>query len=125
MMELSLSQADREILESLEQELWRAETLLNKPRMGEIIAEDFFEFGKTGKRFERRDLLAATFQPTDNVPPKPDFHVRLLSETIAQITYDSSSTQNGIVEHARRCSIWSRTDTGWVLRYHQGTPFQP
>jgi hypothetical protein len=122
---MEISHEDKETLESLEQELWRAETLLNKPRMSEIIAEDFFEFGKTGQFYERQDLLSATFQPTDSVPPKPEFHVRLLSETIAQITYDSSSTQNGIVEHARRCSLWSRTDNSWVLRYHQGTPFQP
>ena len=29
----------------------------------------------------------------------------------------------GVVYHARRSSIWSRAGAGWLLRFHQGTPF--
>ena len=41
----------------------------------------------------------------------------------AQITYDSEVTYDGIVERAHRSSIWSRTAHGWIMRFHQGTPF--
>lgn len=31
---------------------------------------------------------------------------------------------DGVVEKARRSSIWTRSSQGWVLRFHQGTPFE-
>jgi hypothetical protein len=59
------------------------------------------------------------------VLPLPEFRVRVLSENIAQVTYTSAVRYGGVVEYARRSSIWSRTAGGWVLRFHQGTPFAP
>lgn len=28
-------------------------------------------------------------------------------------------------QYSRQSSIWSRTESGWVMRFHQGTPYQP
>ncbi|WP_168494704.1 DUF4440 domain-containing protein [Anabaena sp. UHCC 0204] len=122
---MEICSADREILERLEEELWRKETRFNMQRMNELIANDFFEFGRSGKVSQRQDTLAVAPQTIDAVFPLPEFHVRLLNENIAQVTYNSEIAYDGIVEYARRSSIWSRTTTGWILRFHQGTPFQP
>jgi hypothetical protein len=110
------------MLEQLENELWREETRFDIDRMREIIAEDFFEFGRSGRFYTREDVLSAPREPIEAIFPLPDFSARLLSESIAQVTYNSSVTYNGVVENARRSSIWSRTPKGWVLRFHQGTP---
>jgi len=59
----------------------------------------------------------------DATLPLPAFRIRLLDPDTAQITYNSAVTYDGVVEHARRSSIWSRTENGWVLRFHQGTPY--
>lgn len=122
---MEISSADRETLEHLEQELWRQETRLDKQRMNELIAPDFFEFGRSGRVWQRQDTLAAEPYTKDLVPPLPEFHIRLLDENIAQVSYDSAFRYDGVVEHTHRSSIWSRTTSGWVLRFHQGTPFQP
>lgn len=122
---MEISSEDREILERLEQELWRQETRLDKQRMNQLIAPDFFEFGRSGRVWQRQDTLAAEPSSIDVVRPLPEFHIRLLDENIAQVSYDSAFRYDGVVEHTHRSSIWSRTTSGWVLRFHQGTPFQP
>lgn len=122
---MEISSEDRETLECLEQELWREETYLDKPRVNELIASDFFEFGRSGRVWQRQDTLAAERLPRDAVRPVPEFQIRLLDEYIAQVTYDSAFMYDGVVEYTHRSSIWSRTTSGWVIRFHQGTPFQP
>ena len=69
--------------------------------------------------------MGAAYQPLDAVLPLPDFKVRLLNADTAQVTYNSAVTSNGVVDYGRRSSIWSRTERGWVLRFHQGTPYLP
>ena len=119
---MKLSDHDRAILERLEEELWREETRFDLQRMEELLAEDFFEFGRSGRFYRREDTLAVPRGPIDAVLPLPDFRARLLTHDLAQVTYNSAVTYNGAVLHARRSSIWSRARNGWVLRFHQGTP---
>jgi hypothetical protein len=120
---MELSKQDHDRLQRFEEELWREETRFDNKRMAEIIAPDFFEFGRSGRTHARADTLAAPRQPIDAVLPLQDFQARLLHQDVAQVTYNSAVTYNGVVQHARRSSIWSRTPTGWVLRFHQGTAY--
>jgi hypothetical protein len=120
---MELSKQDRVALEQLEEALWRAETRFDQKRMTEIIAPDFVEFGRSGRIYRKEDSLAVSPQPIDAVLPLPDFEARLLHPDIAQVTYNSAVTYDGVVQHARRSSIWSRTSGGWMLRFHQGTPY--
>ena len=111
-----------ETLRALEEELWREVTRFDPRRMNALLAADFFEFGRSGRRYRREDTLAVAPQAIEAVLPLPNFRARLLSPGVAQVTYDSSVTQDGVVLHARRSSLWSRTASGWELRFHQGTP---
>ncbi|MDB6121443.1 MAG: hypothetical protein JWQ71_436 [Pedosphaera sp.] len=120
---MELSKQDRAELERLEEELWREETRFDRKRMSEIIAPDFLEYGRSGRIYRREDSLAISRQPIDAVLPLPDFEARLLHQEVAQITYNSAVTYDGVVQRARRSSIWSRIPGGWVLRFHQGTPY--
>lgn len=119
---MELGDHDCEILERLEEELWREETRFDIQRMEQVLAEDFFEFGRSGRFYRREDTLAIPREPIDAVLPLPDFKARLLTQDVAQVTYNSAVSYDGVVLRARRSSIWSRTPSGWVLRFHQGTP---
>jgi hypothetical protein len=121
---IDLTDEDRELLRKLEEELWRAETRFDRHRMEELIAGDFFEFGRSGRVSQREDTLDVPRGPIDAVLPLPNFQARLLTPAVAQVIYNSAVTYDGIVYHARRSSIWSRTETGWRLRFHQGTQFK-
>ncbi len=116
---------DRTALQRLEESLWRPETRFDRKLMEQVIAPDFFEFGRSGRIYERADTLGAAPQPIDAILPLPDFKVRLLNADTAQVTYNSAVRSNGIVDYGRRSSIWSKTARGWVLRFHQGTPYLP
>lgn len=89
---MELSKEDHDALERLEEELWREETRFDSKRMNDIIAPDFFEFGRSGCIYKRADTLAAPKRPMRAVFPLPDFGARLLDQDIAQVTYNSTVT---------------------------------
>lgn len=120
-----LSESDRAALVGLEESLWRPATRFDQDHLERTLAPDFFEYGRSGRVWSRHACMAIATQDIDAVLPLPNLQVRLLDADTAQLTYDSAVTYDGVVEHAHRSSIWSRTATGWVLRFHQGTPFTP
>ena len=77
-----------ETLISLERELLTFDTRHNPSRIDELLADDFFECGKTGTMFGKKECLeslpeedrAKTFEATDLV-------VYVLAENLAQIRY--------------------------------------
>ena len=122
-MTLQLTQTDRDLLQRSEEDLWRAETRFDIPYMEQLFAEDFFEFGRSGRVYRREDTLSVPRQPIETILPLPDFDARRLTDDIAQVTYNSAVTYDGLLEKGRRSSIWSRASNGWVIRFHQGTPY--
>lgn len=113
-----------EMLRGLEEDLWREETRFDIAYMKRIIAEDYIEFGRSGRTYDRASVLAAPRQPIVAVIPLPNFQARSLSDSIAQVTYDSHVVYEGAVLYAHRSSIWSLEPDGWKLRFHQGTPYE-
>lgn len=119
-----LSAGDQKALQGLEETLWRAETRFDRAWMDRILADDFFEFGRSGRIYNREQILIFSSDYIEAALPLPEFRARLLSADVAQVTYHSAVTVEGTVHYARRCSIWSRTSDGWRLRFHQGTPYE-
>ena len=124
-MLLELSEDDRATLTQLEEGMWRDDTRFDMQFMERALALDFFEYGRSGRTYTREQTLAVPRQPTNAVLPLPNLKIRLIDEDTAQLTYGSAVTYDDIVEHARRSSIWTRTSDGWVMCFHQGTPFVP
>ena len=118
-----LSREEEILIERLEEELWCEETRFNLERMEEIIAQDFFEFGRSGRIYKRSDTLCIPPQPIKAVIPLLDFKARALAKNVVQVTYTSIVTYDNVIEKARRSSIWTKSPQGWILRFHQGTPF--
>ena len=118
---MELTSQDKEDLRTLEEGLWRVEVHFDSKRMDEVLAPDFFEFGRSGRVYGRQDIIDTEAQSIDAMLPLMDFHARLLDSNLAQVTYVSAVTYGGVQELANRSSIWSRTQNGWQLRFHQGT----
>ncbi|WP_172425071.1 DUF4440 domain-containing protein [Vandammella animalimorsus] len=119
--------ADVAVLISLEEAMWRAETRFDLEFMEQHLAADFIELGRSGRTYTRAQCLAAAPQPIVCRLPLPNLQVRLLDADTAQLLYDSIVTrETGELEHTHRSSLWTRTAAGgWVMRFHQGTPFVP
>jgi hypothetical protein len=120
-----LSDDDRAELTRLEECMWRAATRFDLSFMERTLAADFFEFGRSGRVWSREQILDMAGRTIDATLPLPNLRIRLLDADTAQVAYDSEVVADGMVEHAHRSSIWSRRADGWVLRFHQGTPFRP
>ena len=121
--------------EDIAHELRRSEGALLDPavrsdrkRVAELLADDFVEFGSSGRiwtRDEILDLLAGeTAAPIDMM----DFACVPLAEDVALVTYRASGTDatTGTQISSLRSSIWTRQEGtgkpgGWRLRFHQGT----
>ena len=117
-----LSIEDLEQIRELEEGLWKSETRFDMEWMKRTLAPDFFEFGRSGRVYRREDTLAIESQPIDAKLPLENFEARLISPCVALVTYISAVTYDGVEDIGNRSSIWSRTENGWQIRFHQGTP---
>jgi hypothetical protein len=122
---MQLSAEDIAELTRLEEGMWTGATRYDATFQQERFGPDFFEFGRSGRIYAREQVILTGPEEIKARLPLDGLRIRLLDETTAQVTYNSHVEYDGIVEHARRSSIWTRTDRGWVMRFHQGTPYEP
>jgi hypothetical protein len=114
-----------EELRNLETELHTMEARRNRERMEMLLHPDFVEFGRSGRRYTRTDILNE-FGPTSVLPSirSENFELAVLAEGIALLTYASAheDTDGKQYRHTLRSSVWVCTEAGWQMRFHQGTP---
>ncbi len=111
-------------LYDLEVSLWVAETRGDRSYMETILAGDFIEFGRSGRRYTREETLAVPVgNAIDIVLPLPDFAVRMITDDVALVTYRSEIRSGEVAEIGNRASLWRCDSAGrWLLVFHQGTP---
>jgi hypothetical protein len=111
-------------------ELQRLELMLLDPgvrrdrkRVEELLAEDFLEFGSSGRVWTREATLELLATETYIQPGVEDFACRMLSDDVALLTYRSvrRKADGGVQAEALRSSVWIRTHGKWKMRFHQGT----
>ncbi len=118
-----MTDEDLSALIALEESLWRRETRFDRAYMERLLAEEFIEIGRSGRVYSRSAILAVTDQPIEAKLPLPGLVVREISKDVLQVTYNSRVVCNGEVEKGRRSSLWRKAQRGWVMVFHQGTPY--
>lgn len=111
-------------LARLEESLWRSETRFDNDYMESVLAPDFFEFGRSGKRYKRAEMFIGD-ESTSAIEaklPLSNFNARYLADNVVQTTYISEVVHDDAVQYANRSSIWTRQSDRWRLQFHQGTP---
>lgn len=108
-------------LATLELTLWRTETRYNRGLMEATFAPDFREFGRSGRRYTREDLLP-TGARHDIDATLHDLTVTEIGADVALVTYRSELRRSNQTEWANRSSLWDHATGKWQLRFHQGTP---
>ncbi len=121
---MTLTSEDRAALLALEETLWRAETRFDPVLMDQTYSSDFLEFGRSGRRYERAEMLFNPDQMAEirAVLPLPDYSVAMVAADVVLATYTSEVRYGDEVEVGRRSSLWVREGGRWQLRFHQGTP---
>ena len=80
-----------------------------------LIADDFLEFGRSGRVWTARSIREALETPTEGFSIE-DFEVAELGDGVVLATYVNPGTPS-----VNRSSIWVHREGRWLLRFHQGT----
>lgn len=84
-----------------------------------LLHPDFLEFGQSGKRWTRGDVLQ-TLSPSDGPSHRGDVQLQALSDSLALLTWKSQARDR---PSTWRSSLWQLDAAhGWRLRFHQATP---
>ena len=119
---MNISQQDRDLLSHLEESLWRPKTRFDRTYMESVFANDFFEFGRSGKIYTRTACLDEVERQEIHAKfPLEKFKVHFVSTDTALVTYISEIREKTVLR-ANRSSLWVKIDGKWKLRFHQGTP---
>jgi hypothetical protein len=89
-----------------------------------MLAEDFLEFGSSGRVWTRKTIIDMLATEKNFFPPAiEDFHCSMISDKVALVTYRTSRNDSRTGEHLEslRSSVWTRQDGEWRMRFHQGT----
>ena len=116
-----------ELLLRCEQSLLDPAIRRDRNRVYELLAEDFIEFGASGRVWSR-DQVVELLATEDFQPPAMEaFECCVLAPRVALVTYRTvhRDAQTGARTAAVRSSIWMAQEGNWKVRFHQGTPQSP
>lgn len=91
---------------------------VSREELEELLADDFFEFGSSGRIYDRQGVVAGLSALKPSAWSIANFHVARLADDVALVTYIATQTGSG---STLRCSIWKRLDGRWRMAFHQGT----
>ncbi|HET7579234.1 MAG TPA: nuclear transport factor 2 family protein [Bacillales bacterium] len=86
--------------------------------LGELLADDYIEYGKSGRIFTKKQILESL---ADSPSPRlvlKDFEVKSLAPGVALTRYRIESP----IKHSLRSMVWKKIDGKWQMVFHQGTP---
>ena len=113
-----------EELRALEERLLQPDVRGSGEALAGFLADDFVEFGVSGRVFGFRDVVKGLPQAPPIRITISDFRARLLAPDVALVTYKVCKHDEPRPEmrHSLRSSIWTRLDNRWRVLFHQGTP---
>ena len=102
----------------LEKSLLEHSTRRNKDIVEKLFADDFFEFGSSGKIYNKIDVHQALSTEAMRYFKAIDFKVTHLNDNAVLVTYKLFEGE----DISLRSSIWFRNAHGdWQMIFHQGT----
>ncbi len=117
-------QSIHELLLKLEQQLMDPVFRRNREQVSALLAEDFREFGSSGRVWTKATIL--DYLAPEIPQPAPvveDFAIQHLSPEIVLATYRVVRAQSdpNMPQVSLRSSLWTRSRDGWQILFHQGT----
>lgn len=114
---------------NIQQQLIAREPIFHRPEHGitradfeAMTAEDFWETGASGQRYNRKYVLDLLEQRYADGPYADQWETEdFYCQEIAPDNYLLTYTLHQGERITRRATLWRRTDKGWVIVYHQGT----
>ena len=111
------------LLRAREQALLDPAVRRDRARVAELLADDFLEFGSSGRIWTREAILDLLVTESYDPPAMEEFQCDLIGEDVALVTYKTvrADAASGLRAEVLRSSIWIREAGDWRVRFHQGT----
>jgi hypothetical protein len=95
----------------------------DRARVATLLAEDFLEFGSSGRVWTREEILELLATESFDPPAMEDFQCDLIGEDVALARYKTVRMDAGSGSRSAvlRSSLWIRESGEWRVRFHQGT----
>jgi len=103
----------------MERSLCLAEVRAKPEAVGVLLAEDFREFGASGRVWSRAEILDVLAADVSGEITSEGFVCQQLSAEVALLTYTSTDEATG--RRALRSSVWRLEAGEWRMVFHQGT----
>ena len=114
----------KELIRHLEERLLQADVRQSAQDVAKLLADDFIEFGSSGRIFDKQTTIAALKHESPTEISLTDYQARILAPDIVLVTYRAVRSTSAPAQtiQSLRSSIWKRLDSRWQLVFHQGTP---
>jgi len=113
-----------ELLLQLERQLMDPVFRKNREQVSALLAEDFREFGSSGRVWSRATILDLLVSEEDyTAPVVEDFAMQRIGPETALVTYRAVRESGGssAAQASLRSSLWVRREGRWQVLFHQGT----
>jgi len=105
-------------LQQLEESLLQPEVRHNPVAVSALLADDFVEFGSSGRTFTKQQIIEALQTESPVRISTADFRLSRLGADVALLTYRSIGQER---PGSLRSSLWVRRNGRWQMLFHQGT----
>lgn len=110
-------------LKELELELLRPDVRRSPELLSSLLAEDFREFGSSGRIFGRNEIVQVLQTESLSQFSISEFRAKIVGDGIALVTYRVTQRRESDTSEtvSLRSSLWVRQDSQWHMLFHQGT----
>lgn len=108
----------KEQLYELENRHLQPEVRQSAEALGELLTDDYIEYGKSGRVFTRKQILESLADSPSPGLVLKDFEVTSLAPGAALTRYRIESP----IQHSLRSTVWKKINDRWQMVFHQGTP---
>jgi hypothetical protein len=110
-----------EDIRALELELQRRGSRRDRRRMEELLHPEFVEFGRSGRRYSRQEILEGLAGSDVPAIRSGQFDLVVLARDAVLLTYVSACEEPSgkLTRFSLRSSVWVRTEGNWQIRFHQ------
>lgn len=108
---------DFKIVEALEHGISSKEIRSNPIRLSELLHNEFEEFGKSGRKFSKADIVNEVPSWNHHEIEITDLTFTRLAASVLLLKYQAFAND----VRTKRSSIWVKDNGHWQMIFHQGT----
>ena len=119
---MAVDRKDIETIRALEQQLLLPEARRSREKLEDILGEEFYEIGSSGRVFDRQTIIDTMITESKRELIMKEFQATVLADDVILTTFRILRLIEGeMTASSRHCSVWKKRDDHWWMVYHQGT----